>query len=386
MINDALPPAGGAETYLAGIMEALTPEHEVSLLHFGGEDKEEGRVRALAGAGGLKSKFGTNPRVMRAVKDYVARVKPDLIHLHNNHLHSLSVLEALDPSLPIVQTVHDYGLICPSGWMRYKDTGHLCEGVPGVEAKCRTHCLSSAHYLGSRWRNKSRLALTQKKVRLFLAPSAALKGHLERQGFTNVEVLPYFIDAAAWSCAQDQKDPYFALFVGTVTKNKGVEVLIHAVKQIIKEIPEFQLWLIGKGVEKFVLQRLARTLYLTNHLHFKGWRDTESLKGLYQKASVTIIPSIWKEQFGIVGLESMASGTPVIGSRIGGIPEWLEDGKTGILVEPKDHQALAEQVVALLKDPGRVKTLGQNGRRAVEERFAKGPHLQRLTAFYQKLL
>ena len=74
---------------------------------------------------------------------------------------------------------------------------------------------------------------------------------------------------------------------------------------------------------------------LENNVTFIGHVDSSSIVNVFQSADITVVPSVWEEQFGMIGPESMACGTPVIGSDVGGIPEWLIDGKTGYLVPPR---------------------------------------------------
>jgi alpha-maltose-1-phosphate synthase len=167
----------------------------------------------------------------------------------------------------------------------------------------------------------------------------------------------------------DRARPY-VIFVGRITRQKGVPVLLRAASGLI---PEAQLVLLAGAAD--TPEQLAEVTELVD-----GLRATRSgviwipemlpkpeVIQLLSHATVFAIPSVY-EPLGIVNLEAMACGTAVVGSRTGGIPEVVADGETGLLVPPDEPRALADALNALLRDPGRAQAMGQAGRkRAVAE-------------------
>jgi glycosyltransferase involved in cell wall biosynthesis len=101
------------------------------------------------------------------------------------------------------------------------------------------------------------------------------------------------------------------------------------------------LTVVGDGSARGALERLAQELRVESHITFTGWLDHDQVGKYMDDAVALVIPSIWPENFPTVVLEALAAGTPVIGSRVGGIPELVTDGETGLLIEPRDASALA---------------------------------------------
>ena len=136
---------------------------------------------------------------------------------------------------------------------------------------------------------------------------------------------------------------------------------------VISEIPDSELVIVGDGVMRRELEELSRKYEVKGHVKFVGFVD-ENLKPLYYKAAdVFCLPSIiTSESFGIVNLEAMACGVPVVASKIGGIPDVVKNGKTGILVPPRDPKALAEAIICLLQDENVRRKMGRNARKKAE--------------------
>jgi len=162
-------------------------------------------------------------------------------------------------------------------------------------------------------------------------------------------------------------DKKIILYLGALEPYKGVDVLIKSMPKIIKQIQDVKLIIAGTGKMDDELKNLANKLKVERYIQFVGFVK-ESLKPFYYKsAEIFVLPSISRlECFGIVNLEAMACGTPVIASRITGIPEIVENGKNGLLVPPKDSEALADAIIYLLENEEVRKKMGENGRMKVE--------------------
>ncbi|MBI4185528.1 glycosyltransferase family 4 protein [Candidatus Berkelbacteria bacterium] len=156
------------------------------------------------------------------------------------------------------------------------------------------------------------------------------------------------------------------IFVGRLTKEKGVEYLIRAAGLIRAEI-----YLIGSGPASEELQLLAKERGC-NNVHFLGYFGKEylaELRQFYVRADVLVLPSVVDESLGLVVLEAMALGTPVVASKKGGIPLAVKDGQTGFLIRAKSARAIAIAVNQILKQPDLASKLGRNARDLVYERF-----------------
>lgn len=145
------------------------------------------------------------------------------------------------------------------------------------------------------------------------------------------------------------------VFVGGLVRQKGVDILLEAFQGIKAAEKGAELWIVGDGRERPRLEALARGL---EGVRFLGHR--EDLTAVFDGASVLVLPSR-AEGFGLVLLEAMASGVPVVATRVGGIEEVVEDGVNGLLVEKEDPRALAQGILKLLKDGGLRERLVRNG-------------------------
>ena len=165
------------------------------------------------------------------------------------------------------------------------------------------------------------------------------------------------------------------LFVGNLEPRKQLDVLLRAVAELRSRAPEVELAIVGSGASAGAddqterLRQLSRELDLRGAVHFAGAVDAETLLRWYAAADVFALPSSSEAQ-GIVALEAMACGLPVVASAVGGLLGTLEDGQTGYLVPPGDVPALTERILALLTEPARRARLGQAARRKVERDFS----------------
>lgn len=159
-------------------------------------------------------------------------------------------------------------------------------------------------------------------------------------------------------------DDGYILFVGRLVEQKGVEYLLRAFSYVHQKFPEVRLKIIGHGEFAEWLERLSANLTLSSHVEFLKWVPHEQLASLYQRARLVVVPSVF-EPFGMVALEAMACKRPVVASRIGGLKEIVQHGKTGFLVHPKDHLDLAQWMMTLLADADLRKTMGEASYAAV---------------------
>ena len=165
------------------------------------------------------------------------------------------------------------------------------------------------------------------------------------------------------------------LFVGQVIRGKGVDLLLQAMTRVPGD---WHATIVGTGNHLDTCRGLAETLGIAARVTFAGWVPHDALEPYYARAAVCVVPSRWPEPFGMVGVEAMARSRPVIGFAVGGIPDWLDDGVTGILVPEADIAALGDAIARLLADPRQAAELGQAGLARVRERYQPDRYLDRL--------
>lgn len=171
--------------------------------------------------------------------------------------------------------------------------------------------------------------------------------------------------------------------VGRLTEQKGFSFLIRAMKSVSLKFPCAKLFIFGRGEQEQELRSLVRKLGLKKHVFFAGFRpDVERVMPLFE---IFVMPSLW-EGFGMVLLEAMNAGKPVVASSVSAIPEIVEDRKTGLLVPPADEAALAKAVIALLERKGPAGRMGREGQKRVRTRFALGVMVKKTESLYRELL
>ena len=168
------------------------------------------------------------------------------------------------------------------------------------------------------------------------------------------------------------------LYVGQLIRGKGVDLLLQSFKRLTCD---FRATIVGTGNAEPKLKALCNELGLDSRVDFPGWVRNEDLGHFYSKAKVVAVPSRWPEPFGMIGLEAMHHGRPVVAFDVGGIPDWLEHMKTGILVPEQDVDALARAIEKILSENQLAATLGANGFRRVRDNYSFDGYLDRLEGY-----
>jgi glycosyltransferase involved in cell wall biosynthesis len=158
-----------------------------------------------------------------------------------------------------------------------------------------------------------------------------------------------------------------ALFVGALEPNKSVDVLLEAWRDVVEHVPGARLTLVGSGSQRDALQRRVELASLEGSVRFTGTVSRQEVRDLLDASRLLVLPSR-SEGMGRVILEAFARGRPVVATRVGGIPELVEDGITGRLVPPEDPQALAKALVEMLQDVNPAAAMGRAARAAIEAR------------------
>jgi glycosyltransferase involved in cell wall biosynthesis len=142
----------------------------------------------------------------------------------------------------------------------------------------------------------------------------------------------------------------------------------------------------GDGYDMARIRRVLDRSGLSSRVVLRGWVSGSDKTRLLHEASVVVVPSLWPEAFGIVGIEAMACGRPVVAFDVGGVRDWLEDTVTGYLVPVGDAAGLASRIDGLLRDPGLASQMGKAGVERVEQRFRPERHVQTLVSLYERIL
>lgn len=179
--------------------------------------------------------------------------------------------------------------------------------------------------------------------------------------------------------------PLTILFLGRLDARKGLEVLLRALPTVLKSVPDVRLTVVGRGPMDKRARQTAAELGILGSVEFLGPAPPDDLPRLYAGCDVYCAPGLGGETLGIVLLEAMASGTPVVASRIPGYDETVRDGADGILVPPGEPEALASALVGILADEPRRKTLAAAGLARARE-YAWPKVAQQTLDYYRELL
>ncbi|HYA54852.1 MAG TPA: glycosyltransferase family 4 protein, partial [Thermoplasmata archaeon] len=179
----------------------------------------------------------------------------------------------------------------------------------------------------------------------------------------------------------------FVLFVGRLASNKGLLDLAEAFAPLAAADRWAHLVVVGEdGGQREPFVAKVQKLGTAGRVHLLGHvGDDAVLASAYREARLTVLPSEY-EAFGLVLLESLAAGTPVVASRVGGIPEFIEDGKAGLLVPPKTPKALAEAIARIWNEPELARRFGEYGRDQVVPRYQWDSLVDRLDRLYREVV
>jgi glycosyltransferase involved in cell wall biosynthesis len=302
--------------------------------------------------------------------------EPGVIHL--NQLDDPDVVKFLQRSAPVAISSHGY-LACTSR-VHYFRPGHECARAHGPG--CIPNLAMCAHKRNPRtlptaYRTAGRALAALEQADLAISYSSAVDRHLAVNGLEQRRVVPYFptVSVRAGSGHEGRRRVVFA---GRIVTSKGIATLIRAAREVDGEFV-----VCGDGWQLPAMRKLARRLGVQDRIDFKGWLDPDGLAQEMAEASVVVVPSLWPEPFGIVGIEAFAAGRPVVASATGGIGDWLDDGVSGLSVAPGDAPALARALSELLDDPERQRAMGEAGRASVAERFSLARHVEAIAEAYQ---
>jgi glycosyltransferase involved in cell wall biosynthesis len=303
---------------------------------------------------------------------------PYAVHVHQ--LDDPDIVRALRSIAPVLLSAHGY-TACTSG-VYYFRPGQECTRGHGPGCAINLLARGCAHTrqpqsLPAGYRRTSRELEALRHADMVIAYSSSVDRHLANNGLTRRGVVPLFSTMAPRT-GSGHEGRRRVVFAGRVTAPKGVDVLLRAARDVDGEFV-----ICGDGWELERSRKLARALGIESRVTFKGWLAAGELAQELADASVVVVPSLWPEPFGLVGIEAFAAGRPVVASATGGIADWLEDGVSGLLVEPGDAPALARALDELLADPEKQRAMGAAGRESVARRFTPETHIAALLDSYR---
>jgi len=320
--------------------------------------------------------------VARRLREMVRSFRPDVAHLHSvqHHLTISAPCELVRLGVPIVWTLHDYRAVCPSTHLLYKAQpcercarGRFYRALPLAcksESVGRTAAAVAESYL-------ARLSGVFAHVDRFVAPSRFLASTLARMGFdvSRLDVLPNPIQTSSTPQSRGRNE-VDVLYVGRLSAEKGCEVLLRA----CRSMEGVRLAFVGDGPMMAQLEGYAELHGID--ASFVGWQAPEGVRAWMQASRLLCVPSICYENCPGVVLEGMEAGVPVLASNRGGLPELLDNGRCGYLVEAGVEEAWAVAISSALSDSGDSNHRVASARARLQKRHDPQAHTEALVRIY----
>lgn len=389
LINDDFGGIGGEKTYINNLREDLSRVgHTIFSLYLSRDqsiESENIKVLKHVYKNKLQRFMSTNLidySLYREMRSYILKVNPDIIHLNNTYNASKTILLACR-GFKKIQTVHDFGFICPLCSFKKRNLHFICDVGQSRSIKCymnsdikfRTYLLDYLLFNDS-W-------IKKKVVSLFVCPSPKLFEVTIANGYKNAICLPCYTTFKP-RCAQGNSNN--VLFVGRLSAEKGVDVLLKAFKIVVVEDNTIRLHVIGSGPDEKKLRSLAKKLFIEENVTFIGEVKSNKLGKYYKDSFTLVVPSLWQENSPLVVYEAMSFGLPIIASNIGGLPGLIKDGKNGFLVERFDFKQIAEKIILLHNDKALAKKMGEINVRIVKNKLGQENHVKNILKIYKSVI
>lgn len=315
--------------------------------------------------------------------DLIAAFAPDILFLHK--VEDPARVADLARRYPTVRMVHDHDLVCLRRHKYFPLTGRICDRPAGSACYLNLCCVQRAAPgsilpIALKGLGEVKAAIrANREVRRLMVGSRWMERELVMNGLdpVRVAIVPPIPAALAEAQPVPPSRAPEVLFVGQVIRGKGVDLLLRA----LTGVPgDWHATIVGTGNHLEACRSLAAELKLAERVTFAGWVPHQDLESYYGRAAVCVVPSRWPEPFGMVGVEAMARARPVVGFAVGGIPDWLDDGVTGLLAPEADTGTLGAAIASLLGDRERAAALGAAGLARVRAEFQPAHYLDRLMA------
>ncbi len=408
----------GTEVYTYNLSSELAKNHETFVFYRGSDcnvpeyqisRKRMGNLNTLCinNSFRLCNSFEDtyrNDQIAEKLNDVLVEIKPDIVHIqHLLYLSANIVKKIKECHIPVIFTLHDYWLICPQGQL-LRDNTTLCRGESHHECvNCVLHQISiskpvfSAYFflrknapeplvqlfrdiylsyrrLFSSSRTKAARLIEERvqymhrlctEVDLFISPSRFLRQKFIDFGIPEerISFIPYGFNLE--ELKSSQKTPANKLrfgFIGNLLPAKGAHLLISCFNKISNDKVELKIY--GqvnsyKGALVGYLKSIKK-LAKNSNIKFMGGVDHGKIAEIFKEIDLLVVPSIWYENAPLVIQEAFATRTPVIASRIGGIPELINDGVNGLLFNPGDEADLKNKIQHVIDNPNILKEFGEN--------------------------
>jgi glycosyltransferase involved in cell wall biosynthesis len=339
-------PVGGVQTHIDRLAYHLSQikDCEIHLITFGDEKKEiiNGNLRIHVLKKWLPGYFNLPLEFLILIHE-IWRVDPDIVHAHESCMPYSTAAAIMCKKYPTLLTMHmvlqewprpvsNFGKI--SRWITLQNEKYVLSKIPNI--------IAVSSYLKDKINELS-------KSKLFIVPNGT---DIEKKN-SNIEYENHLLD----------KNVIFS--VGMLDERKGIDILIRSILLVKTEIPDVLLFIAGQGDNEFYLKKLTKELKLEEKVKFLGYISEKEKRLYFSFADIFVLPSR-HEPFGIVLLEAMSYGKPILASNVGGIPDIIKDGKNGLFFESTNFEDLAQKIIMLFTDDKLKDKLSTNGKSMIK--------------------
>jgi glycosyltransferase involved in cell wall biosynthesis len=353
----------------------------------------DGFVNKMRAAGRILYSFDARRRLSKLLDAY----EVEIIHIHNIYHHiSPSILHEIKKrGIPVVMTLHDYKMVCASYSMLFGNKPcEACSGGKYYNAllkKCVKDSWFKSMLAAAEMYFHHKILNIYDTVDIFISPSLFLKNKLEETGFKkNIIHLPNFINLQKFKFDNRMSHPddkKSIVYFGRLSHEKGLWTLLEASRSLKHDNigRNIEIKIIGDGPIRDELKELVKADGI-NNVRFLGYLQGKELYQEINKSSVVVLTTECYENNPVSVLEAFALSKPVVGARIGGIPELVKDGETGITFEPGNPNDLSSKILHMINNPVKADEMGKNARELVELEFNAEKYYEKSIEIYKQLI
>jgi glycosyltransferase involved in cell wall biosynthesis len=363
LVTDYGTPTGGDELLTIDLRDALRARGHDARLFSSDARPLSVPIAADYTCRGTTSRWRTllqsaNPFAAASFRRVLEQFDPDVVHVRSFLTQLSPLILPLLSGRPSILHLDTLRAICPSG-SKLLPGGDTCRVSRGIVCR-REGCIPTRDWLVLTPQMRASDRWIDRYFDLRIANSEYVAGRLREAGVR--------VDGFVWNGTRIPGRPATreavptVAYAGRLVREKGVDWFLRAAARVVRERPRTVFIVAGDGPARLSLERLTRALVIEKNVTFTGHLSRGVLDRRIAGAWVQVVPSLWAEPFGLVTIEAMARGTPVVATATGASSELIEDGETGLLVPPGDDEALAAAVLRLVDDPARCVAMGGRAR------------------------
>jgi glycosyltransferase involved in cell wall biosynthesis len=329
--------------------------------------------------------------VFKFLEQFIDDKKIDLINIHN--IFNTDLISFCLDRLPVVKFAHGPVMVCPGKdkfWRHSEEPCTIKYGAPcfwhiysqGCSNRHPKRVLDAWNYVNYE------VKVAANRYHRIVVMSDYIKDGLLECGVPERSIVcnPYFtpeINDTPEVLSGDRKS---IVFIGRFVSSKGPHILLRALMPLLNKRVDIQLDIVGDGAMKDELKQIVKDAGLEDKITFHGWLARNGISKILDESYLVVFPSIYPEAFGIVGIEAMMHGKPVVGFDVGGVSTWLKNGVSGYLIANKDSDSFRDKTELLLDSPDIYSKMCINSRELALQKYIPSVHMKTLLGIYENAL